>query len=59
MIRAGVSEPVAMSISGHRSVGFRRYNITTTADQRQALIKTDEYVETRRASTLTKSKGRR
>lgn len=60
MIRAGVSEPVAMSISGHRSVGvFRRYNITTTADQRRALVQTQEYVETRRTLTVPKSKGQR
>ena len=60
MIRAGVSEPVAMSISGHRSVGiFRRYNITTTADQRRALVQTQEYVDSQRVTTLPRSKGRR
>ncbi len=34
MIRAGVSEPVAISISGHQSAAiFRRYNITSVDDQ--------------------------
>jgi hypothetical protein len=56
----GLSEPVAMSISGHRSVGvFRRYNITTIADQRRALLQTQEYVDARRVTTLARSKGPR
>ncbi len=45
MIRAGVTEPVAMSISGHRSAAiFRRYNITSVDDQRRALAATQAYV---------------
>jgi len=49
MIRAGVSEPVAMSISGHQSSAiFRRYNITSVDDQRRALSSTQTYVATRR-----------
>jgi integrase len=49
MIRAGVTEPVAMSISGHQSAAmFRRYNITTTDDQRRALAATQTYEATRR-----------
>jgi integrase len=45
LIRAGVTEPVAMSISGHRSPSvFRRYNITTVDDQRRALAATQAYV---------------
>lgn len=49
-----------MSISGHRSVGvFRRYNITTIADQRRALLQTQEYVDARRVTTLARSKGPR
>ncbi len=48
MIRAGVSEPVAMSISGHQSAAiFRRYNITSLDDQRRALAATQAYAAAR------------
>jgi integrase len=48
MIRAGVSEPVAMSISGHQSAAiFRRYNITSVDDQRSALAATEAYATAR------------
>jgi integrase len=44
MIRAGVSQSVAMSISGHRTDAmFRRYNITSDADQRAALTSRQAY----------------
>jgi integrase len=34
MIRGGVSVPVAMSLSGHKTLSvFNRYNITTAEDQ--------------------------
>ena len=37
MIRRGVSEQIAMKISGHPTVsGFRRYNIISDADLRNA-----------------------
>jgi integrase len=44
MIRAGVSQTVAMSISGHvTDAMFRRYNITSDADQRAALTARQAY----------------
>jgi integrase len=44
MVRSGVSQAVAMSISGHRTTSmFQRYNITDQADQRKALAQMQEY----------------
>jgi integrase len=46
LIRAGVTETVAMSISGHRSLSmFQRYNITSLEDQAAAFTKLGEYFE--------------
>jgi hypothetical protein len=45
MVRAGVDPTVAMRISGHRTdATFRRYNITSEEDLRDAIHKTSEYV---------------
>ncbi|MBI4562432.1 MAG: site-specific integrase [Candidatus Rokubacteria bacterium] len=46
MIRAGVSQSVAMKISGHRTAAiFRRYDITTEADIREAVRKTQAHLQ--------------
>ena len=46
MIRAGVSQTVAMKISGHRSTHiFNRYDITSDDDVREAVKLTQAYVE--------------
>jgi integrase len=44
MVRAGTPQSVAMSISGHKTNAmFLRYNITSDADQRQALLNRQSY----------------
>jgi integrase len=44
LIRAGASETVAMSITGHKTSSiFKRYNITDTNDRKDALIKVEQY----------------
>jgi GTP cyclohydrolase II len=51
MVRAGVPQSVAMSISGHKTVSmFLRYNITDGKDQREALQRTAELRRQRVAS---------
>jgi integrase len=47
MIRAGIDQTVAMAISGHRTDAiFRRYNITSDDDLREAQSRLEGYVAT-------------
>lgn len=52
MIRAGVPQSVAMAITGHRTDSmFRRYNITTSDDKREALRRQSEYLKAQPATS--------
>lgn len=52
LTRAGVSETVAMSITGHvTSSMFRRYNITDARDQRAAFQRMGQYLDSQPTET--------
>jgi hypothetical protein len=54
MVRAGVPQSVAMSISGHRTVStFLRYDIASDADKREALRAVSQQVMTGTANVVT------
>jgi hypothetical protein len=46
LVRAGVSQTVAMAISGHRTASvFRRYDITSEADIAAAVERVSTYLD--------------
>ena len=53
LVRAGVSEAVAMTISGHRTrETFIRYNITSAEDTRAALEAVSAWVQTKDSDNI-------
>jgi hypothetical protein len=60
MIRGGVSQPVAMKISGHKTIAiFQRYDITSEEDIRQAVKQTAEHVKAQPALRKVVSIGKK
>ncbi len=54
LVRAGVSEKVAMEISGHKTREiFDRYNIVSGRDLTEAAHKLDRYFEEKKHNTST------
>jgi integrase len=56
MIRSGVPQSVAMKISGHKTASmFRRYDIASEADLREAMVSVQKYREAERQKIVPKA----
>ena len=54
MIRSGVPQNVAMKISGHKTAAmFRRYDIASESDLRQAMVNVQKYREAERQKVIS------
>lgn len=60
LVRAGVSQKVAMELTGHLTPsGFERYNITDDRDRREAVAKLAAAAQNKQVLTIRSREGRR